>query len=204
MSRRPSNRDRALRKQGAKGRTQSDLGAAYSSARGRRSLASGKVRATIFAPDDHLDRLVSWDQLIGTKPEQVVDNPLIRSRQESGPFPARLNCRVVILRQIGRSDLILSTAIQRWPAWSEQRFGPDRWIPDRSFPSIAVAERCPATAANFKPPPPLRGHRNRRDPESARQGSNAAACGCRTQNTHRSSCVPPTHCHRHAGRPLHT
>ncbi len=103
---------------------------------------------------------------------------------------------------------------ERWPAWSEQRFGPDRWIPDRSFPSlplrgiaregVARPERCPAAAANFKPPPPLRGHRNRRDPESARQGSNAAACGCRTQNTHRSSCVPPTHCHRHAGRPLHT
>jgi hypothetical protein len=30
---------------------------------------------------------------------------------------------------------------QRWPAWSEQRFGPDRWIPNRSFPSIAVVGR---------------------------------------------------------------
>ena len=30
---------------------------------------------------------------------------------------------------------------QRWPGSSEQRFGPDRWIPDRSVPSIAVAGR---------------------------------------------------------------
>jgi hypothetical protein len=29
--------------------------------------------------------------------------------------------------------------IERWPAWSEQRFGPDRWLPNRSSASIAVA-----------------------------------------------------------------
>ena len=50
----------------------------------------------------------------------------------------------------------------------------------------ARPKRCPAAAANFTPPPLLRGQRNRRDPESAHQGSNAAACGYRTrrQNSH--------------------
>ena len=53
---------------------------------------------------------------------------------------------------------------------------------------VARPQRCPTTAAKFTPPPLLLGHRNRRDPASARQGSNAAACGYRRrrQNAHRT------------------
>jgi hypothetical protein len=45
---------------------------------------------------------------------------------------------VLTLTYSGKND---DAGDQTWPAWSEQRFGPDRWSPDRSFPSIAVAGR---------------------------------------------------------------
>jgi hypothetical protein len=68
---------------------------------------------------------------------------------------------------------------------------------------VARPERH-ATAANFTPPPTLRGRRNKRDPESARQGSNAAACDYRTRDNRQAICAPQPHCRRHEGTPPHT
>lgn len=67
------------------------------------------------------------------------------------------------------------------------------WHAGRAEPDRSDA---PTTAAKFMLPRPAAGGQSRRDPASGRQGSNAGACGCKSQNIGRARRGPRRRCRR--------